>query len=60
MPAGRAKLPEFQPVLVFLLIFSRRIIAILAFRALQRNDFTHKRKDASTYRKIASSDLRVS
>ena len=34
VPAGRAKLPEFQPVLVFLLILGRRIIAILAFRTL--------------------------
>jgi hypothetical protein len=42
VPAARgAEFLDLQPVLVLLLVFRRRIIAVLAFTALERNDFAH-------------------
>jgi hypothetical protein len=42
VPAARgAEFLDLQPVLVLLLVLRRRIIAVLAFTALQRNDFAH-------------------
>jgi hypothetical protein len=34
VPAGRAKLFQLQPILVLLLVFGRRVIAILTIAAL--------------------------
>jgi hypothetical protein len=41
LAASVAKLFCFQPLAVFLLVFRRRVIAVLAIAALQRNGFTH-------------------
>jgi hypothetical protein len=42
VPAGRAELLQLQPVLVLLLVLRRRVVAVLAIAALQRNDFAHE------------------
>jgi hypothetical protein len=42
VPASRAEFLELQPVLRLLLVLRRRVIAILALTALQRNDLAHK------------------
>jgi hypothetical protein len=36
-----AKLPRLHPLGMLLLILRRRVVAVLAIRALQRNDFSH-------------------
>ena len=43
VPAGRAKLFEFQPVLVLPLVPRGRVVAVLTVAALHRYDLTHKR-----------------
>jgi hypothetical protein len=42
VPAGAAKLLHLQPVLVLLLVLGRRIVAVFAIPALQRNDVAHR------------------
>jgi hypothetical protein len=39
--ASGAEFLDLQPVLVLLLVLRRRIIAVLAFTALERNDIAH-------------------
>jgi hypothetical protein len=41
VPASGAELLDLQPVLVLLLVFCRRVVAVLAVTALQSNDFAH-------------------
>ena len=41
LPAGIAKFPSLHAFRMFLLIFGRRVVAILAIAALQGNDFPH-------------------
>jgi hypothetical protein len=41
LAARIAKLPCLHPFGVFLLILGRRVVAIFAIAALQRNDFSH-------------------
>jgi hypothetical protein len=40
-PARIAKLSGLYPLGVLLLVFRRRVVAVFAIPALQRNDFTH-------------------
>ena len=42
VPAGRAELLQFQPVLVLLLVLRRGVISVLTVAALQRDDFAHR------------------
>jgi hypothetical protein len=42
VPARRAELLELQPILRLFLVLRRGVIAVLAFTALQRNDFSHQ------------------
>ena len=48
MPAGRAKLFEFQPVLVLPLVPRGRVVAILTVAALHGDDFAHFSKFPSS------------
>jgi hypothetical protein len=41
LPARIAKLLRFHPLGVLLLVLRRRVIAVFAIPALQRNDFSH-------------------
>jgi len=41
VPARTAELLELQPVLRLLLVLRRGVIAVLAFTALQGDDFAH-------------------
>ena len=40
--AGVAKFLRFQPLAVLLLVFRRRVVAVLALTALQRNRLAHR------------------
>src|SRR5713226_3147885 len=42
LPARVAELFRFQPLGVFLLVFCRRVVAVLAISALQRNNLAHR------------------
>jgi hypothetical protein len=42
LPARVAELLRFHPFGVLLLVLRRRVVAVLAIPALQRNDFAHK------------------
>jgi len=42
LAARVAKLLSFHPLGVLLLVFCRRVVAVLAIPALQRNDFAHR------------------
>ena len=41
VPTSGAEFLQLQPVLLLLLVLRRRVIAVLAFTALQRDDFAH-------------------
>jgi hypothetical protein len=41
VPAGRAELLQFQPVLVLLLVLGGGVISVLTVAALQSDDFAH-------------------
>src|SRR5437660_5553974 len=48
VPAGRAKLFEFQPVLVLPLVPRSRVVAVLTVAALHGDDFAHSSKFPSS------------
>jgi hypothetical protein len=41
LAAGIAKLPGFQPLGMFLLVFCRCVVTVLTVPALQRDNFPH-------------------
>ena len=42
LPARIAKLPRLHPLGVFFLVLRRRVVAVLAIPALQRNNLAHR------------------
>jgi len=42
LPACIAEFLRFQPLGMLLLVFRRRVVAVLAIAALQRNDLAHR------------------